>query len=121
VKQTLVAFFTAIFVAAVFLAVAAAADVPAGPIKITNFGKKSAVTFKHSDHTDLVACKSCHHKKAGGNSKCANPGCHGAEAAGAIPSLKDAAHMKDKGKCWACHFPTAPKPKAKLTCNECHK
>jgi hypothetical protein len=96
-----------------------AADAPAGPIKVTNYGKKAAVTFKHSIHKKGFECQSCHHNEGDGNYKCGSAKCHLAEY-GKIPKLMDAAHKKTVGKCWACHFKASPSVKKPLKCKQCH-
>lgn len=106
----------AVFSLGLALGAAQADDAPAGPIEVTNFGKKGVVTFDHSKHKD-VKCEECHHNKKEEKYKCGE--CHKAEAEGNALSFKDAAHKKDVGKCWSCH--RADDAKKKMKCNECHK
>jgi len=96
------------------LSAAVAADAPAGPIQVTNYGKKSVVTFEHAKHKE-VKCEQCHHKGFD-KPKCGE--CHKAEEEGGSPKFQDAAHAKGKGACRSCHFDDGAK---KLKCNDCHK
>ncbi len=99
------------------LGAAVAADAPAAPIKVTNFGKKPAVTFDHAKHKE-VKCTDCHHMaEKEGKYKCGE--CHKAEDEGKVIKLADAMHKKDVGKCWKCH--RAEDAKKPLKCNDCHK
>ncbi len=91
---------------------ALAADAPAGPIKVTNFGKKDVVTFDHAKHAS-ADCATCHHKSDEGY-KCS--GCHKDSDA-----MKDAAHAKETGKCWVCHNKSSAKVVKELKCADCHK
>lgn len=100
---------------------ALAVDAPTAPSKVTNFGKMPVVTFNHTTHKQNLACKSCHHAQQSTNYQCGNAGCHGPQAAGKAPAIKDAAHKSGKGKCWSCHFPAASSPVKPLRCNQCHK
>ncbi len=93
---------------------AAAADAPKGPVTVTNYGKKGAVTFDHAKHKD-VKCEDCHHKGMQ-DPKCG--GCHKLEADGDTPKIQDAAHGKDKGACFACH--RADDAAKKMKCADCH-
>jgi hypothetical protein len=102
-----------------YLAAAFAADVPAGPVTVTNYGKKGKVTFKHSSHAEGIRCEDCHHN-ADAEKKCGTAKCHRAKPTGKAPSMKDAAHQKEKGKCWACHFKQSPKATAPYKCKQCH-
>jgi len=108
--------FTAIVAAVVFFVglglAAVAADAPAGPVKVTNFGKKDVVTFDHAKHTS-AECATCHHKAESGDFKCGT--CHGDDGA-----MKDAAHKKDVGKCWTCHNKKSPSVVKELKCKDCH-
>lgn len=105
----------ATLVAAVAFAVAPAVTAPAKPIPVSNLKEKGVVTFDHAKHAATL-CVSCHHKAAEGKYKCGE--CHGAEEKGATPTLKNAAHGKDKGACYACHLkPEAPNKKK---CADCH-
>lgn len=97
---------------------ALAADPPAGPVQVTNFGKKAPVTFDHAQHAGKgVTCENCHHNAGDGKFKCGE--CHKAEAEGSTPKLQDAIHAKDVGKCWSCH--RSDEGAKKMKCNECHK
>jgi hypothetical protein len=97
------------------LSAAVAADAPAGPIQVTNYGKKGVVTFEHAKHKE-VKCEQCHHKGMD-KPKCGE--CHKAADEGGVPKLQDAAHATDKGACWSCH--RAKDAVKKLSCNGCHK
>jgi hypothetical protein len=110
---------TTLFISGLCLAIASAADEPKGPVKITNFGKMPAVTFKHSTHKKDLKCQTCHHKEASNTFKCGTAACHQAEA-GKAPKLKDAAHKEQTGKCWTCHFQASPKVTKPLKCKDCH-
>ncbi|RMG97357.1 MAG: class III cytochrome c [Candidatus Dadabacteria bacterium] len=107
----------AVFSLGLALGAAQATDAPADGLKVTNYGKKPAVTFDHSKHTNQLKCEECHHKAGEGKYKCGE--CHKAKAEGDKPKLKDAAHKKEVGKCWGCH--RAKNAKKKLKCNDCHK
>jgi hypothetical protein len=100
------------------LGTALAADAPKGPVKVTNFGKKAAVTFDHARHKD-VKCDACHHNAKEGKFKCGE--CHGKDddARTKAPKLESAAHKKDVGVCFGCH--KAEDAKHKLKCADCHK
>lgn len=110
----------AVAIAALFLAATAAiaADAPKGPVKVTNFGKKDAVSYDHAKH-GKIDCKTCHHKE-GNDFKCGT--CHQAEA-GKAPSIKDAFHDKAnaKGACFGCHDKSSATVKKELKCADCHK
>lgn len=95
---------------------ALAADPPAEPVRVTNYGEKAPVTFDHGRHGD-VTCSACHHNESEGQYKCGE--CHGLEAQAETPKIKDAMHGKDQGKCYGCHFGKEPQAK-KLKCAECH-
>lgn len=109
----------ALVLALAFTAAAApAADPPAEPVRVTNFGKKAAVTFDHKAHLARgLACAACHHTEAEGKYKCGE--CHLAEAAGPAPKLKDAMHKKGVGVCYQCHL--ARDAEHKFKCSDCHK
>lgn len=98
------------------LGAAVAKDAPKGPIKVTNYGKKDPVIFDHSKHSE-IDCKQCHHMADEGKYKCGD--CHKAKEEGDAPSFKDAAHKKDMGKCYECHY--ARGAEHKLKCGDCHK
>ncbi|MBI5013941.1 MAG: cytochrome c3 family protein [Deltaproteobacteria bacterium] len=100
------------------LGAALAADAPKGPVKVTNFGKKAAVTFDHGKHKD-VKCEQCHHNAKDGKFTCGE--CHRKDddAKTKAPKLESAAHNKDVGVCFSCH--RAEDAKHKLKCNDCHK
>ena len=93
-----------------------AADAPAEPIKVTNYGEKPQVTYDHAKHKE-IACVDCHHNEADGKYKCGE--CHRAEAEGDVPKIKDAMHKKGAGKCRSCHFGKEATAK-KLKCADCH-
>ena len=97
------------------LGAAVAADAPAGPIQVTNYGKKAAVTFDHAKHKE-AKCEQCHHNGMD-KPKCGE--CHKLDADGKTPKIQDAAHGKDKGACYGCH--RADDAKHKFKCNDCHK
>lgn len=109
-----------LFAAALSLTLAAgsalAAEPPAEPTLVTNYGGKAPVTFDHALHKELD-CASCHHNAQEAVYRCGQ--CHGEESAGAVPGIKDAMHGKDTGACTACHFGASPQAK-KLKCGECH-
>jgi len=95
-----------------------AVEAPKEPLKVTNYGKKAAVTFDHAKHAgENMTCAQCHHTEAEGKYKCGE--CHKADAEGGAPNIQDAFHGKDVGKCWSCH--RAPDASHKLKCNDCHK
>lgn len=102
----------AVFALGLGLSAAVAVDAPAGPIKVTNFGKKGVVSFDHAKHVK-TDCKSCHHNDGG--YKCGE--CHGAKG-GDAPSFKDASHKKGVGACYDCH--RAKDAVKKMKCGECH-
>jgi hypothetical protein len=99
------------------LSLAQAADAPKAPVKVTNYGKQGVVTFDHAKHKD-VKCAECHHGDQGKDGKFKCGECHGEKDAKA-PNFKDAAHKKDKGQCYSCHFGESAKHKMK--CGDCHK
>jgi hypothetical protein len=103
-----------------FLAAAFAAEAPAGPITITNYGKKGKVAFKHSSHVKDTKCEDCHHNGGKGGNRCGTAKCHQSKSTGKAPSMKEAAHQKEKGKCWSCHFKQSPKASKPMKCKECH-
>lgn len=111
---------SAVFALGLSLGAAQAADAPAKPIEITNFGKKDSVKFDHAKHKD-AKCEECHHTKGNdkGEPKCGK--CHGKDddAKTKAPKLESAAHKKDVGVCWSCH--RASDAKNKLKCADCHK
>ena len=113
-KKLLVLVVTVFVALGLSLGTALAADAPKGPIKVTNFGGKDAVTFDHAKHGG-AKCADCHHNEKDGKFKCGE--CHKKEKDKAS-SLKDAAHG-DKGACKACHF--GDKATKKLGCPSCHK
>jgi hypothetical protein len=115
-RKLIVLAVAALFSVSLGLGVALSAEAPKGPIKVTNFGKKAAVTFDHAKHKD-IKCDTCHHMEKEGKYKCGD--CHKAEAQGKVIKLMDAAHKKDVGKCWGCH--RAADAKNKLKCADCHK
>lgn len=94
-----------------------AADAPKGPVKVTNFGGKEAVTFDHAKHAGSK-CVDCHHNEKDGKYKCGE--CHkkAADAATKAPKFQDAAHG-EKGICGSCH--KGEKAKKALKCADCHK
>ncbi len=112
--------FAAACVFSLGLAVGAAqaTDAPADGLKVTNYGKKAAVTFDHSKHVKEAKCEQCHHKASEGKYKCGE--CHKAKADGDTPSMKKAAHNKER-TCWSCHNKRGKTPKKVLKCNQCHK
>lgn len=115
--KNIIAILAAYALAMGLVAAAFASDAPTAPIKVTNNGMKGAVTFDHAKHAGkALECKTCHHKGDQPAVKCGT--CHGAEEKGGAPNLKDAAHGKDKGVCYACHL----KPEAvnKKKCADCH-
>lgn len=94
-----------------------AAQPPAGPAKVTNFGAKAPVVFDHAKHLEKAPdCAACHHNGDKDAYKCGT--CHGAEAKDKAPSIKDAMHGKEKGVCYACHLKTDAPNKKK--CADCH-
>jgi hypothetical protein len=118
-KKLFIIITTTLLIVGICSVFAFAADEPKAPIKITNFGKMPAVTFKHSTHKKELKCQSCHHKEAKGTYKCGTAACHQAEAGKAV-KLKDAAHKEKVGKCWSCHFAASPKVVKPLKCKDCH-
>lgn len=91
---------------------------PAAPAPVTNFGTKAPVIFDHGRHArPELTCATCHHTAAEGKYRCGE--CHGLEAAGQTPGIKDAMHGKDKGVCYACHLQKDAAHKVK--CSDCHK
>lgn len=92
---------------------ALAENAPKEPVKVTNYGKKDAVTFDHSKHS-AVKCEQCHHNGLK-DPKCGD--CHKLDD-GEAPKIKDAMHGK-KGACYACHYDKGAEHK--LKCNDCHK
>jgi len=110
-------FFTATLL---FLAAAYAAEAPAGTITITNYGKKGKVAFKHSSHVKESKCVDCHHNGEEGGTKCGTAKCHQSRSTDKAPSMKEAAHQKEKGKCWRCHFKQSGKATAPKKCKQCH-
>ena len=114
-KKLIAIAVASMFLVAVGFSAAISADAPAAPTKVTNFGKKDAVTFDHAKHgTD---CESCHHNGVE-KGKCGS--CHKAEA-GEASAIKDAAHKKEIGKCWGCHNKKSPTVVKALKCKDCHK
>jgi predicted CXXCH cytochrome family protein len=114
-KKLLAIAVASLFIVSVGITAAISADAPADGLKVTNFGKKDAVTFDHSKHgTD---CASCHHNGVE-KGKCGT--CHKAEA-GDAPGIKDMAHKKEVGKCWGCHNKKSPTVVKALKCKDCHK
>lgn len=96
---------------------ALAAEPPAGPAKVTNYGAKTPVTFDHAKHAKKASdCIACHHNEAKGVYKCGT--CHGAEEKDKAPAIKDAMHAKEKGVCYACHLKADAAQKKK--CADCH-
>jgi len=116
-KKLIAVAVAAIFLVGVGITAALAVDAPKGPIKVTNYGGKDAVTFDHANHKDNK-CVACHHNEKDGKYKCGE--CHKGEA-GKAPAMKDAAHEKEKGKCWSCHNDKSPAVKKALKCADCHK
>lgn len=117
-KKLLAIAVAIMFVVGVGVAASIAADAPKGPMKVSNFGDKAPVTLNHATHTS-VKCDYCHHNEKDGKYKCGE--CHKKDAAGKAPSIKDAAHAKETGRCWECHFKASPKVKKELKCADCHK
>ncbi|GAB4256000.1 MAG: hypothetical protein Kow0092_01700 [Deferrisomatales bacterium] len=117
-RKLVVAVAVLVFTAGLGLGVAAAKDAPAGPVEVTNFGKKAPVAFEHAKHKDVAKCEQCHHKGLD-DPKCG--GCHTLKGEGDAPKIKDAFHKKGKGACYACHFQKNPKVGKKLKCGDCHK
>lgn len=115
-KKLIAVAIAVVFMVGAGLSAAVAADAPKGPIKVTNFGGKDAVTFDHAKHK--VDCETCHHNAKEGKFKCGD--CHKGEA-GKAPAMKDAAHEKEKGKCWGCHNKASANVKKELKCADCHK
>jgi len=103
-----------------FLAAAFAAEAPKGPVTVTNFGKRGKVTFQHSSHSEVTKCAECHHLVDDGERKCGAAKCHGPESTAKAPSMKEAAHQKEKGKCYGCHFKQSKKATVPLKCKQCH-
>ncbi len=114
-KKLILVAAAVVFSVGLALSAAVAADAPGGPVTVTNYGKKAAVSFEHAKHKD-VKCEQCHHKGMG-DPKCGT--CHKLDADGATPKMQDAAHAKDKGACYGCH--RADDAAHKLKCNDCHK
>ncbi len=105
-------------VAALVAGSATAAEAPAQPLTVTNYGKKAPVTFDHAKHAgEGFTCVRCHHNEADGRYKCGE--CHKPEAEGSAIKIQDAFHGKEVGKCWSCH--RAEDAAHKLKCNDCHK
>jgi hypothetical protein len=117
-KKIIMLVASAVF--ALGLSLAHAADAPKGPVKVMNFGKKEVVSFDHAKHKD-VKCAECHHGDAGRDGKFKCGECHGEkdDAKTKAPNFKDAAHKKDAGQCYKCHFGDGAKHK--LACGGCHK
>ncbi len=94
-----------------------AADAPAAPVRVTNFGAKAPTTFDHGKHAGPeLTCASCHHEGTGGQYRCGT--CHLGEAGEKAPKIRDAMHGKDGGACFACH--TRKDAPQKLKCADCH-
>ena len=113
-KKLILVAAAVMFAVGLGLGAAVAKDAPGGPVTVSNFGKKAAVSFDHAKHKD-VKCEQCHHKGMD-DPKCGN--CHKLEAEGGTPKIQDAAHAKDKGACRSCHFDGGAQ---KFKCNDCHK
>ncbi|TAL15695.1 hypothetical protein EPN96_12005 [bacterium] len=99
-------FFVGIGLAAV------AADAPKAPVKVSNFGEKTPITYDHAKHAK-VKCDVCHHKAESGDFKCG--GCHNDSG-----KMKDAAHKKEVGKCYGCHNKNSATVVKEMGCKDCH-
>jgi len=113
-KKLLVLVVTVFVALGLGLGTALAVDAPKGPVKVTNFGGKDAVTFDHAKHKD-AKCVDCHHNEKDGKFKCGD--CHLKAAKDKAPKFQDAAHG-EKGVCRTCHF--GEKAKKSLKCTDCH-
>jgi len=113
-KKVLIAMLVSFALVSLGAAAAVAADAPAGPKQVTNFGKKPPATFNHDTHKDM-GCAKCHHNEGDGKYKCGE--CHLLED-GSAPNIKDAFHGKEKGTCYECHLLKGADNKMK--CAECH-
>ena len=113
-KKILIALSVSVTLALLGAVSVVAKDAPAGPQKVTNFGKKAAATFNHDTHTDIT-CAKCHHNEGDGKYKCGE--CHLLEA-GDAPKIKDAFHKKGVGTCYDCHLLKGAEHK--MSCTKCH-
>ena len=106
-----------VFVAVVGVTAAISMDAPAA-LKVTNFGKKDAVTFDHASHAE-AACIACHHEDKIVEGDAATYKCGACHTD--TKAMKAAAHKKEEGKCWTCHNKKSPSVVKALKCKDCHK
>lgn len=104
---------------------ALAVDPPKGQITVTNYGQRGTVTFDHSEHVkqEGMSCFLCHHKAEKDPKnlklyKCGGNDCHSLEDQDGKPRIQYAAHGKEVGKCYDCHWKKGAQERKR--CNECH-
>lgn len=101
-----------LLLAALLLATAAFA---ASELTPTNYGDMEPVVFNHTDHAGRIDCSRCHHNSTMEH-RCGY--CHKDQERDGVPSLEDAAHGEETGKCWGCH--RKEKARHALDCEDCH-
>jgi hypothetical protein len=118
-RASMYALFMGVFLLLYASTVVYAADNPTQPLVIKVEGAKMApVTFSHATHVEKekLECVKCHHKDPQSPKACTT--CHGKEAKGKTPTVKEAFHTQ----CQGCHKEMVAKGVVAPTkCNECHK
>lgn len=104
---------------------ALAVEPPSGLITVTNYGQRGTVTFDHSEHVkqEGMTCFKCHHKAEQDPEnkklyKCGGEDCHSLEETEKKPRIQYAAHGKEVGKCYDCHWKKDAEDRKR--CPECH-